>query len=215
MKKLTITTLVSAIILAGCTTNPHTGESQVSKGAMYGGIGAAGGAVVGALAGGKKGALIGALAGGVAGGGYGVYVDVQEKKLREQLKDTGVEVERNGNSILLTMPGNITFDTGSSNMSSSFYSTLNSIVLSLKEYKNTQITVTGHTDNSGSFEKNQLLSEQRAKSVADYLVAQGIEQHRIQSYGLGPRQPIADNDTDSGRQQNRRVEIKINEIQQQ
>ena len=209
MKKVTFTVMVLAGLISGCTTNPETGESQLSKGAMYGGIGTVGGAVVGALAGGKKGALIGAAVGGTAGAGYGVYTDIQENKLREQLQNTGVEVQRNGENIVLTMPGNVTFDSGSANMSSGFYKTLNSIALTLKEYNQTTIKVVGHTDSTGSFESNQTLSEKRASSVAEYLVSQGVEEHRVHHYGLGSRQPVATNDTDAGRQSNRRVEIEI------
>jgi outer membrane protein OmpA-like peptidoglycan-associated protein len=209
MKKMRLTTIVLAALIAGCTTNPETGESQLSKGALYGGIGTVGGAVVGALAGGKKGAFIGAALGGTAGAGYGVYTDIQEKKLREQLQDSGVEVQRNGENIVITMPGNVTFEKGSANMSSGFYKTLNSITTTLKEYDKTTIKVVGHTDNTGNFETNQKLSEQRASSVAEYLVSQGIEEHRVHHFGLGSREPVATNDTEDGRQTNRRVEIEI------
>lgn len=197
-------------VLAGCTTDPMTGESQMSKGALYGGIGTVGGAVAGALIGGKKGALIGGALGGASGAGYGVYSDMQESKLRTKLQNTGVQVMRDGDNIVLVMPGNITFDSGSANMSAGFFETLNSISVVLKEYDKSTIQVVGHTDNTGTFEKNQLLSENRAKSVSQYLVSQGISSERIHNYGLGPRQPVADNGTDAGRQSNRRVEILIN-----
>lgn len=210
MRKITIlAVLTSAIIMGGCTNNPYTGESQMSKGAKYGGIGALGGAAVGALAGGKKGALIGLAAGGIAGGGYGYYADTQEKKLREQLTGTGVQMVREGDNIYLTMPGNITFESANANMSSTFYPTLNSIATVLKEYPDSAIKVIGHTDNTGSFEKNQVLSEQRASSVANYLIAQGISNQRVQVIGQGPRSPIADNNSEAGKQANRRVEIQI------
>lgn len=210
MKKLAITSIMVAAILAtGCTQNPYTGESQAAKSAKYGGFGALGGAAVGAIAGGKKGALIGAAVGGAAGAGYGYYTDVQEKKLRDELQGTGVQVQREGDNLYLTMPGNITFDSANANLSSGFYPALNSIASTLKEYKNSSITVIGHTDSSGSFEKNQVLSEQRAASVANYLIAQGISPARIQAIGYGPRQPIADNSTESGKQANRRVEVQI------
>lgn len=210
MRKVLSSMIISAAILAtGCTTNPHTGEEQVAKGAMYGGLGALGGATVGALVGGKDGALLGAALGGAAGAGYGVYTDVQEKKLREQLQGTGVGVEREGENILLTMPGNITFKTNDYQINSSMYSTLNAIAITLKEYPKSTVKVVGHTDNTGTLEKNQVLSENRAKSVADYLIAQGVSATRLQVYGVGPRQPVADNTTDSGRQSNRRVELEI------
>jgi len=215
MRKITVlAVLISAIVMGGCTTNPYSGESQTAKSAKYGGFGALGGAAVGALAGGKKGALIGAALGGSAGAGYGYYTDVQEKKLRDSLQGTGVQVAREGNNLSLVMPGNITFETGNANMSSSFYPTLNSIVTVLKEYKDSTIKVNGHTDNSGNSDKNQVLSEQRAASVANYIIAQGVSAQRVQSTGYGSRYPVADNSSESGKQSNRRVEIQIINSQQ-
>ncbi len=210
MKKTLMTSMIMAAVLAaGCTQNPYTGESQAAKSAKYGGFGALGGATVGALAGGKKGALIGAAVGGAAGAGYGYYTDVQEKKLRDQLQGTGVQLQREGDNLFLVMPGNVTFDSANANLSSDFYPTLNSIANTLKEYNKSTITVIGHTDNTGNFEKNQVLSEKRASSVANYLIAQGISPSRVQAVGYGPRQPIADNTTEAGKQANRRVEIQI------
>jgi len=217
MRKITISVLTAAILmggLAGCTNNPYTGESQAAKSAKYGGFGALGGAAVGALVGGKKGALIGAAVGGAGGAGYGYYTDVQEKKLADQLRGTGVQVQREGDNLSLIMPGNITFKTAQSDISASFYPVLNSIATTLKEYNTSNIVVIGHTDNTGSFEKNQVLSEQRAYSVANYFVAQGVAQDRVQAFGYGPRQPIADNNTEAGKQTNRRVEIQIINKQQ-
>lgn len=206
---LGIAALSAAMVLAGCTTNPDTGESQVAKGAKYGGFGALGGAAVGALVGGKKGALIGAAVGGTAGAGYGIYADVQEKKLREQLANSGVTVDRTADNILISMPGNVTFKTNDAGLNSSVYPSLNAISASLKEYPNSTIKIVGHTDNTGKFESNQVLSERRAQSVADYLAAQGVSTSRLQVYGVASRQPVADNGTDSGRQANRRVELEI------
>ena len=123
-RNLIAATAVMAL-LAGCTTNPYTGESQASKAGIYGGIGAATGAVIGAATSSKKdrtkGALIGAAVGGAAGGGYGYYVDTQEAKLRQTLQGTGVQVQRNGDDLKLIMPGNITFASDSADISSSFY----------------------------------------------------------------------------------------------
>ena len=120
---------VCALVLTGCTNNPYTGEQQAGKSAIYGGIGAVTGAAIGAATSSSddrgKGALIGAAVGGAAGGGYGFYVDKQEQRLRQELTGTGVQVVRNGDSIQLVMPGNITFASGSADISSSFYPTLN------------------------------------------------------------------------------------------
>ncbi|MBP8883433.1 OmpA family protein [Ectopseudomonas oleovorans] len=200
-------------MLAGCTTNPYTGESQAGKAGIYGGIGAATGAVIGAATSSKKdrtkGALIGAAVGGAAGGGYGYYVDTQEAKLRQTLQGTGVQVQRNGDDLKLIMPGNITFASNSADISSSFYPTLNSLVLVFKEFNKNGVNIVGHTDNTGSLELNQSLSQRRAQSVANYLTANGVPGQRISAYGAGPSQPIASNATDAGRAQNRRVEINL------
>ena len=200
-------------LLAGCTTNPYTGESQAGKAGIYGGIGAATGAVIGAATSSKKdrtkGALIGAAVGGAAGGGYGYYVDTQEAKLRQTLQGTGVQVQRNGDDLKLIMPGNITFASNSADISSSFYPTLNSLVLVFKEFNKNGVNIVGHTDSTGSQELNQSLSQRRAQSVANYLTANGVPGQRSSAYGAGPSQPIASNATDAGRAQNRRVEINL------
>ena len=200
-------------LLAGCTTNPYTGESQAGKAGIYGGIGAATGAVIGAATSSKKdrtkGALIGAAVGVAAGGGYGYYVDTQEAKLRQTLQGTGVQVQRNGDDLKLIMPGNITFASNSADISSSFYPTLNSLVLVFKEFNKNGVNIVGHTDSTGSQELNQSLSQRRAQSVANYLTANGVAAQRISAYGAGPSQPIASNATEAGRAQNRRVEINL------
>mgnify|MGYP003685482327 FL=1 len=200
-------------MLAGCTTNPYTGESQAGKAGVYGGIGAATGAVIGAATSSKKdrakGALIGAAVGGATGGGYGYYVDTQEAKLRQTLQGTGVQVQRSGDDLKLIMPGNITFGSNSADISSSFYPTLNSLVLVFKEFNKNGVNIVGHTDSTGSQELNQSLSQRRAQSVANYLTANGVPGQRISAYGAGPSQPIASNATDAGRAQNRRVEINL------
>ncbi|GIZ12311.1 OmpA family protein [Pseudomonas sp. NCCP-436] len=200
-------------ILAGCTSNPYTGEQQAGKAGIYGGIGAATGAVIGAATSSKKdrakGALIGAAVGGAAGGGYGYYVDTQEAKLRQTLQGTGVQVQRNGNDLTLIMPGHITFASNSADISSSFYPTLNSLVRVFKEFDKNGVNIVGHTDSTGSQALNQSLSERRAQSVASYLMANGVSGQRISVYGAGPSQPIASNANEAGRAQNRRVEINL------
>lgn len=202
--------LLLCLALAACqTTNPYTGEKQVSKTTIGGGIGAAGGAVVGAIAGGRKGALIGAGIGAIAGVAVGSYMDQQEAKLREQLRGTGVSVTRVGNDIILNMPGNVTFETGSGDLSASFYPVLNSVALVLNEYEQTYVDVIGHTDSTGSEQFNQELSERRAASVARYLETREVLAARILTNGMGESQPVASNDTDEGRTLNRRVEIKL------
>ena len=200
-------------MLAGCTTNPYTGERDAGKAGIYGGIGAVAGAAIGAATSSKKdrakGALIGAAVGGAAGGGYGYSVDTQEAKLRQTLQGTGVQVQRNGDDLKLIMPGNITFASNSADISSSFYPTLNSLVLVFKEFDKNGVNIVGHTDSTGSLELNQNLSNRRAMSVANYLSANGVPGQRISSYGAGPSQPIASNSNEAGRAQNRRVEINL------
>ena len=200
-------------VLAGCTNNPYTGEREAGKAGVYGGGGAAAGALIGAATSSKKdrgkGALIGAVVGGAAGAGYGVYADRQEQRLRQELTGTGVQVVRNGDNLQLVMPGNITFASSSSDVSSSFYPTLNSLVKVFKEFDKNGIDIVGHTDNTGSLELNMRLSQDRATSVASYLTGQGVSGARISSRGVGPSQPVASNDTAAGKTQNRRVEINL------
>ena len=203
------------IILAfgsACTTNPYTGESQVSKTAIGAVVGAAAGAGIGALADKRnraRGALIGAGAGALAGGAVGGYMDYQEAKLRERLAGTGVSVTRQGDEILLNMPGNITFQTDRADLRPDFADVLNSVAIVLEEYEKTIIEVTGHTDSTGSDDYNQGLSERRASSVGSYLVGQQVNSMRIITQGFGETMPTADNTTAYGREQNRRVELRL------
>ncbi len=203
---------LALVALAGCTTDPYTRESKISKTAIGAVLGAAAGAGIGALANKRnraKGALIGAGIGGLAGGAVGAYMDVQEAKLREQLAGTGVSVTRDGDEIVLNMPGNVTFATDSAQIKSDFYRVLNSVSLVIKEYDKTIIEVTGHTDSTGSDEYNQRLSEKRAGSVGSYLAGQGVKSQRILTQGFGEQTPIADNGTPTGREKNRRVELRM------
>ena len=212
-------TIAAMSVLVGCsTTNPYTGERQTSKVAIGAGIGAVTGAAIGALAGGgsskerRKKALIGAGVGTVAGGGVGYYMDVQEAKLREQLQGTGVSVTRVGDEIILNMPGNVTFPSNSADVKSDFYDVLNSVTLVLKKYDKTVIEVAGHTDSRGTESYNHSLSERRASSVGQYLGSQGLQHMRLITVGYGELHPVADNNTDTGRQQNRRVELTLSPI---
>jgi len=206
----------SLISLPGCTTtNPYTGERQLSKATIGTGIGAASGATIGALTGGdsskerRRNALIGAGVGAIAGGGVGYYMDVQEAKLREQLQGTGVSVTRVGDEIVLNMPGNVTFATNSADVRADFYNVLDSVSLVLKKYDKTVIEVAGHTDDRGAETYNQSLSERRALSVAHYFQSRGVDGRRLVTIGYGESHPVADNATPGGREQNRRVELTL------
>lgn len=220
MRARMMAVLVTLAVAAGCTTiNPYTRETQTSNAAKGAAIGAAVGAVAGVLTGDnsrerRKRALIGAGVGGIAGGGVGYYMDVQEAKLRQQLEGTGVSVTRNGNEIVLNMPGNVTFATNSADLNSQFFGTLDSVALVLKEYDKTVVDISGHTDNTGGLEYNQQLSERRAGTVANYLTGRGIAGDRVIRQGFGWSRPIASNDTPEGRQANRRVEIVLSPITQ-
>ena len=208
MRIVTTLALGGALLASGCTTNPYTGEQQASKAATYGAGAAAVCGLVGAIDSGKH-ARNAALGCGIVGAGVGAYMDVQEAKLREQLQGTGVSVVREGDNIRLVMPGNITFQTDSYNLRSDFYPVLNSVGEVLSKYGDTTVRVTGHTDNTGSRQYNQTLSERRAGSVADYLVTREVARTRLLVQGMSFDQPIADNGTAAGREQNRRAELYI------
>jgi outer membrane protein OmpA-like peptidoglycan-associated protein len=201
--------------LAGCYTyDPYTGEKKVSDTTKGAGIGAAAGAVVGLLTGGdaaahRKNALIAAGVGALAGGAIGNYMDRQQADLRHELQGTGVSVTRMGDNITLNMPGNITFKTNSAELDPSFYKVLNSVDIVLKKYDKTVVEVAGHTDNTGSAQYNQALSERRANAVAQYLESQGLASNRVVTIGAGETKPVADNSTPEGRQANRRVELTL------
>ncbi len=210
---LTAVTLLSA----SCATDPFTGERKVSKTAIGATAGALAGVGIGLLIGDhgkerRKNALIGAGVGTLAGGAVGLYMDRQEAKLREQLQGTGVSVTRDGDNLVLNMPGNVTFDTDRDEVRASFYPVLNSVALVLKEFNKTFIHVSGHTDSTGTYEYNRGLSERRAASVASYLEAQGIRSERVLQKGYSSQFPIATNETPEGRQRNRRVELTLEPI---
>lgn len=206
MKKIIFSLIITAFLTA-CATDPYTGESKVSKTAWGTGIGTAVGAGVGALIGGEKGALIGAGIGAAGGAATGGYMDIQARKLRQELQGTGVQVARDGNNIRLIMPNAITFNTNDSVIKSSANSVLDSVAKVAKEYNKTTLQIIGYTDSTGNDSINIPLSQRRAASVAQYLQLRGISTSRINSLGLGAQNPIADNKTAAGREQNRRVEI--------
>jgi outer membrane protein OmpA-like peptidoglycan-associated protein len=208
----------AAALVVGCqTVDPYTGEAKTSSATKGAAIGAGAGAVLGILTGDdskerRKRALIGAGIGGLAGGAVGTYMDRQEAQLREQLQGTGVGVTRVGDEIVLNMPGNITFQTNSSDLNPQFFGVLDSVALVLKEYDKTVVEVVGHTDSTGAADYNQALSERRAATVASYVNTRGIDRQRILAYGRGLTQPVADNSTAAGRALNRRVELTLSPI---
>jgi len=221
MTKASISVFLSLLlILAGCAA-PET-QTKTQKGAVYG---AAGGAAAGAIAGqviGRDtkgtliGAAIGAAVGGLGGAGVGRMMDNQERDMREALaKSEAAAVTREGNLLAVTFKGDVTFDTNSTVVRPGLYSELNRVAGVLSQYPQTLVRVEGHTDSVGTNEYNQDLSVRRAMAVKSLLVQRGIADSRIDSVGYGETMPVATNDTEAGRQRNRRVEIKIAPQQQQ
>lgn len=185
-------------------------------------IGAAGGAVVGAVAYDKnrtKGALIGAVGGALAGGAIGRYMDDQkrdlEKNLAQEIKTGVAKVEKLPNDVVrVTMTNQTAFDFNSTEIKPGFHSTMDKLADVVVRYNKTALTVVGHTDNVGSDSYNQKLSEQRALSVARYLEGKRVHSMRLATSGKGESQPVATNNSESGRQANRRVEIYVEPVTQ-
>ena len=211
---------VALLSTTACTTNPETGERRVStKGAIGGVVGAVVGYFGGDLIGGRRDRtekILGAGIGAVAGAAVGTYMDRQEKELRDRTAGTGVEVDRQGNELLLTMPSGITFPINSYEIQPQFRSTLDQVAATLSTYPSTLIDVYGHTDPSGGDSINLPLSRNRAGSVADYLAARGVQRERIATQGFGSSQPLPGNAnaTEAERAANRRVEIRIVPVEQ-
>ena len=205
--------LLGAAALTACTTvDPYTGQtvrSNTRTGAL---LGAAVGAGLGYLSNdkseqGRKNALLGAGIGALGGAGVGAYMDKQQAELRRELANTGVTVARQGDNIILNMPSDVTFAFDRSDVQPQFFTVLDEVAGTLNQYPSTLIDVVGHADAVGGDAYNQALSERRASSVASYMVSRNVLPARLFVAGQGERQPIASNDTDPGRAQNRRVEI--------
>jgi len=193
----------------GSTTTEKKGMSKTAKGGV---IGAAGGAVVGGVIGRAAGntaagAIIGAAVGGTTGALIGRHMDKQAEELRRDLENA--KVERVGEGIKITFNSGILFATNSAELQQSAKTEIAQLATTLKKYEDTNILIEGHTDNTGARDLNQRLSEQRAQSVADYAASNGVARNRMTTKGYAFDQPIADNTTAAGRQQNRRVEIAI------
>lgn len=220
MQKIVAVITVAALALGACKSfDPFTGEEKYNSTTKGAAIGAGAGAVIGAISGKdaqerRKRALIGAGVGVLAGGAVGAYMDKQEADLRKQMQGTGVSVTRQGDNLILNMPSNITFKTGSADMNASFFKVLDGVGLVLKKYDKTVIEVAGHTDSVGKTDYNQALSQRRAEAVGQYLIGKDIKQERIITIGGGENHPVASNDTESGRAQNRRVELTLLPLKQ-
>lgn len=196
--------LIICLLLGACKN-----MSKSQKGTYIGAAGgAAAGAAIGKAAGNTAmGAILGAAVGGAAGYGIGRYMDKQAEELRADLE--GAEIERVGEGIKITFREGIQFDINSSQLREASRNNLADLAETLKKYDDTNILIEGHTDITGSHEHNMALSEDRAESVASYLKLLGVAGKRVTTEGYGPDQPVGDNDSDYGRQLNRRVEVAI------
>ena len=220
MKKTKILIAVLAASFAGCAKDGTMGS--MNRPYMEPGIfiGAAGGALLGAAAYKKdrtKGAIIGAIGGGIAGGAVGAYMDKQkrdlEKNLAAEIKTRQARVDTLQNNIVrVTMTSDTGFATNSADIRPGFHSTMDKIADVVKRYGKTTLTIAGHTDDVGSNQYNQGLSERRAHSVAQYFEQKGVQDVRLATVGKGETMPLESNATESGRAANRRVEIYVEPV---
>lgn len=219
MKKVLFTVVLAGVLFAGCSSaqkaqkTSQTKESKMNKTEKGAVIGAASGAVVGAIIGNKSkntaiGAIIGATAGGAVGAVIGNKMDKQAKKMQQELGNTAT-VERVGEGIKLTFNSQLLFDFGKDELRDANKQNLREFAQTLREYPGTDLLIVGHTDNVGSDSYNQALSQKRAAAVSNFLNNQGVNSSRLNITGKGESQPVASNDTEWSRAQNRRVEIAI------
>jgi outer membrane protein OmpA-like peptidoglycan-associated protein len=205
---------LGVLLLAGCAApQPQT---KTQKGGLYGAAGgAAAGAVIGQVIGRDTkgtliGAAIGAAVGGLGGAGVGRMMDNQEREMRDALASSeAAAVSREGNLLAVTFKGDVTFDTNSAVVRPGLYAEVERVTGVLRQYPDTYIRVEGHTDSTGSADYNMELSRRRANAVKNLLVQRGVAESRVEVVGFGMTMPVATNDTEAGRQKNRRVEIKI------
>jgi len=200
----------AALALSGCET-----MSERQKGTALGaGVGAGVGAVLGSTTGGNAGtgAVIGGAIGAVAGNLWSKRQEERRLAMEQATQGTGVDVTRTAdNQLKVNIPSDVSFDTGSAQIKPQMRTVLDPFAASLKDDPKAQLTIIGHTDSTGSEAVNNPLSVQRAQSVRDYLAARGVASTRIQIDGRGEREPVADNNSDTGRAKNRRVEILLRE----
>ena len=202
--RLTSSVLAITLIAGGCSS-----LSRTEKGAIIGaGAGGAIGGVIGNQTGSTaRGAIIGAVVGGVVGGVIGRQMDKQAGELAQNIP--GAKVERVGEGIQVTFESGLLFDFDSDRVRQEAATNLRNLASSLGEYPNTDLLIVGHTDSDGPDAYNWNLSDRRAMSAANYLASQGVARTRLRTAGRGETEPVTSNDTDAGRQQNRRVEVAI------
>ena len=225
MNKFVTTSLSCVLALAtvSCATDDFGNKrplTNTEKGAM---IGVGAGALVGYLARKDqkgKGALFGAVGGGLAGGAVGAYMDSQrrdlEKALAAEVKSGAITIDKNDKDVLMvTMTAHTSFDSNSSEIKPGFHSSLDKIADVLVRYGKTYLVIVGHTDDVGTSEYNQSLSERRSGAVREYLQNQGVVPQRLEALGRGETEPRAANAKEEGRSLNRRVEILIEPVVQE
>jgi len=202
--RLTSGVLAVTLVVGGCSS-----LSRTEKGAIIGaGAGGAVGGVIGNQTGSTtRGAIIGAVVGGVVGGVIGRQMDKQADELAQNIP--GAKVERVGEGIHVTFASGLLFDFDSDRVRQAAATNLRNLASSLGEYPNTDLLIVGHTDSDGPDSYNWDLSERRARAAASYLAAQGVARTRLRTAGRGEAEPVTSNETDAGRQQNRRVEVAI------
>ena len=203
-----IAVIAAALVSAGCATEQQT---QTAVGA---GAGAATGAVVGGVVSGSaRGTAIGAAVGAGLGAAVGYNWPLVKEKLGIATKGSALNVtEQKDGALKVNVPGSVSFASGSASLSPVVYPTLDRIAATLNEYPETTVNVIGHSDSAGSAEANRELARRRAAVVADYLAARGVGRGRIMVETRGELEPIADNATEAGRAQNRRVELVIRQV---
>jgi outer membrane protein OmpA-like peptidoglycan-associated protein len=202
-------TLVVAAMLASFGLSACASMSNKERGAVIGaGTGAAIGGVIGNNTGSTaRGAIIGAVVGGAAGAVIGHQMDQQAKEIDQSV--TGAKVERVGEGIQVTFDSGLLFDFDSDRIRSDAAANLNELANSLNKFPNSDLLIVGHTDSRGEDAYNQNLSQRRANAASAYLQGRGVPANRIRTSGRGETEPVASNDSESGMQQNRRVEIAI------
>ena len=209
---LTLRTLAPAVTLVAfaSTLGCAPGQPLETKTAQGAAVGTLAGAAAGAAIGGKEhragGALIGAATGAIAGGLIGNYLDKQAQELEAI---PGADVQRKEDSLIVNLQGGVLFDSNSAMLSPGGADRIRTLARTVQDYPKERIIVKGHTDSQGDERLNQRLSEDRADSVRNMLVAEGVTPSRITAVGLGASLPVATNSTAEGRQQNRRVEIEL------
>lgn len=204
------TLLVLLVVCFSLTLMGCSSLSSTEKGAATGaGAGAVVGGAVAKATGNStaKGAILGAVIGGTAGAIIGQQMDKQAEELEDDLEDA--DVERVGEGIIVTFDSGILFDFDSAALRSEARANLRDFAESLEDYENTEVLIVGHTDAVGDADYNYDLSQRRAQAAAQYLRSLGVSSARVETTGRGETEPVATNDTDYGRQQNRRVEVAI------